>query len=56
MISPTKAGEDYDWSPLELNSDTMDRLIAIAHLRSNANRLSRTKKSKEIKEKYNAEK
>lgn len=50
MISPTKAGEDYDWSPLELDSDTIDRLIAIAALRSNANRLSRTKKAKELKE------
>ena len=40
MISPTKAGEDYDWSPLELDSDTIDRLIAIAALRSNANKLS----------------
>lgn len=52
MISPTKAGKDYDWSPLELNSDTIDRLIAIAALRSNANRLSisRTKKAKKIKE------
>ena len=28
MISPTKAGENYDWSPLELDSDTIDRLIA----------------------------
>ena len=51
MISPTKAGEDYDWSPLELDSDTIDRLIAIAAIRSNANRLSRTKKAKELKEK-----
>ena len=74
MISPTKAGEDYDWSSLELDSDTIDRLIAIAVLRSKANalkeneektikmaaekladRLSRTKNGKEIKEKYNAE-
>lgn len=37
MISPTKAGEDYDWSPLELDSDAIDRLIAIADLRSNVN-------------------
>ena len=45
MISPTKEGEDYDWSPLELDSDTIDRLVAIAALRSNANRFSRTKKN-----------
>ena len=40
MISPTKEGEDYDWSPLELDSASINRLIAIAALRSNANKLS----------------
>lgn len=29
MISPTKNGMDYDWSDIELDNDTIDRLIAL---------------------------
>ncbi len=29
MISPTKDGYDYDWSDIDLDNDTIDRLIAI---------------------------
>lgn len=29
MISPTKNGMDYDWSDIELDNDTMDKLLAL---------------------------
>lgn len=29
MISPTKDGVDYDWYDIELDNDTIDRLIAL---------------------------
>lgn len=29
MISPTKNGTDYDWSDIELEPDTIDKLIAM---------------------------
>lgn len=29
MISPTKNGMDYDWSDIELDNGTIDRLIAL---------------------------
>ena len=29
MISPTKNGMDYDWSDVELDNDTIDKLIAL---------------------------
>lgn len=29
MISPTKNGMEYDWSDIELDNDTMDKLIAL---------------------------
>lgn len=29
MISPTKNGIDYDWSDIELDPDTIDKLIAM---------------------------
>lgn len=29
MISPTKNGMDYDWSDIELDNDTIDKLIAL---------------------------
>lgn len=32
MISPTKNGMDYDWFDIELDNDTMDRLIALCVL------------------------
>lgn len=35
MISPTKDGIDYDWSDIELDNDTMDRLIALYVLHKN---------------------
>ena len=35
MISPTKDGMDYDWSDIELDNDTIDRLIALYVLHKN---------------------
>lgn len=35
MISPTKDGVDYDWYSIELDNDTMDRLIALYVLHKN---------------------
>ena len=29
MISPTKNGMDYDWSDIELDNDTIDKLICL---------------------------
>lgn len=29
MISPTKNGMDYDWSDVELDNDTIDKLICL---------------------------
>ena len=29
MISPTKNGTDYDWSDVELDNDTIDKLICL---------------------------
>lgn len=29
MISPTKNGIDYDWSDVELDNDTIDKLICL---------------------------
>ena len=29
MISPTKNGMDYDWYDVELDNDTIDKLIAL---------------------------
>lgn len=34
MISPTKNGTDYDWSDIELEPDTIDKLIAMQEERS----------------------
>ena len=35
MISPTKDGMDYDWSDIELDNDTIDRLISLYELHKN---------------------
>ena len=35
MISPTKDGVDYDWYDIELDNDTIDRLIALYILYKN---------------------
>lgn len=35
MISPTKDGTDYDWSDIELDNDTIDRLIELYVLHKN---------------------
>lgn len=35
MISPTKDGMDYDWSDIELDNDTIDRLIELYVLHKN---------------------
>ena len=35
MISPTKDGVDYDWYDIELDNDTIDRLIALYILHKN---------------------
>lgn len=35
MISPTKNGMDYDWYDIELDNDTIDRLIALCALQLN---------------------
>lgn len=34
MISPTKNGTDYDWYDIELEPDTIDKLIAMQEERS----------------------
>lgn len=38
MISPTKDGVDYDWYDIELDNDTIDRLIALYILYKNRKR------------------
>lgn len=35
MISPTKDGVDYDWYDIELDNDTIDRLITLYILHKN---------------------
>ena len=35
MISPTKDGVDYDWYDIELDNDTIDRLIVLYILYKN---------------------
>ena len=35
MISPTKDGMDYDWSDIEFDNDTIDRLIELYVLHKN---------------------
>lgn len=35
MILPTKDGMDYDWSDIELDNDTIDRLIELYVLHKN---------------------
>lgn len=35
MISPTKDGMDYDWSDIELDNDTIDKLIELYVLHKN---------------------
>ena len=50
MISPTKDGVDYDWYDIELDNDTIDRLIALYVLHKNRTAKFQEEKNAERKE------